>query len=78
MARLYDHRKDTLISQPDRARLLALWLLDNADQVNSIENVQIVFNCAGKKASVEMTNRQKIDTDQLSKVDVDFWETLNS
>jgi len=64
-------------AKPDRARLLALWLLENAAQVNAIENVQIVFNCAGKKASVEMTNRQKIDTDRLLKIDVDFLEVLS-
>lgn len=54
----------------DRATLLAMWLLENADQVNSSENVKIVFNCAGKKASVEMTERHKIDHTSLSEHDL--------
>jgi len=64
MTALYKPSK-RLLTKPEfnRARSLAIWLMDNAEQINGIENVQIVFNCAGKKASVEMTTRRKINTE---------------
>lgn len=49
-----------------RARTLALWLLTNSDQVNGPEKLQIVFNCAGKTASVELKERKPVKIEQLN------------
>lgn len=58
-------RANGLKTTKARARTLALWLLHNSDLVNSSENLQIVFNCAGGSATVEIKQRQMVDTGKL-------------
>ena len=66
---VYDRKRDGFLlkrrqrpsHETARARTLALWLMENADQIDGPENLQIVFNCAGKSVNVELKRRQKID-----------------
>jgi len=47
----------------NRARLIALWILDHTAEINQANNIKIQIDCSGPKLSVELSNRRSITTD---------------
>lgn len=39
---------------PERVRRMIEWLIENAQRIDRIERVQVVFNCAGGKIRTEV------------------------